>query len=398
MVQVAGRSDLLSRASDSVYSLGVEDASAMLAEKNVAFGLAKMKTVLEDRGVDSGRVSCLFSPDGGITRNQKRWASGFGYGCLIRWPTKEDAGRNFAFPELRPNACGVIVVRIEGPPSAHQLWQRIQSMGRKRLTIDGSDLVLNIGVSNHFVEVSEVTSSIHPDIRSGEVVAVIHTSPSELKSEMYDYDAWIERGGRWCQTEYGPLLVLEGPVAEEYNLRYRLVDEFAQKKRSYIAKTLFGECDEICNVTHQGLSGDGQASLGVYRSGESSVYPLTLRPDLPTYLMNIRQNLSLQAIKGSGWHQRAVDLGHLDDILASDIMPHGGGYSLNMTPDSISAIQMDGGKKVFELREGQRATILSDTRDLPYGYRGEEILEAVQRHSLADVVSVATPLYTLKYA
>jgi hypothetical protein len=90
---------LLEEARQHIFSLGLQDLASALSYENMVHGLGKVLFVLDSNAF------CVFGPDATITRNVKRWESGFGYGAVIKWFDK-----GIAFPEMRPNGCGMILV------------------------------------------------------------------------------------------------------------------------------------------------------------------------------------------------------------------------------------------------------------------------------------------------
>ncbi|TET53145.1 MAG: hypothetical protein E3J54_04900, partial [Actinobacteria bacterium] len=276
-----GYFELLDEATSKIIDFGYKDASDIVAKLNLRYGLGKIIWSLKKRGVDTQNVFAVATPDSGITRNKERWQAGFSYGCLIRWPSKEKVSRSFAFPQIKPNACGMLVAKLKRAPPLKELCDSLHDIEKDGLKVGKEKLKLNVGVSNHFIEICKVTKSKTERLKNGDIVAIIHTSPSEYKSYMYDFKFWEKEGGVYESTPLGDLLVLEGKVAEDYLEKYKRIENYSMEKRLLLAKGLFGDFEVVSNPTHQGLFGDNEARLGLYYFENSEeMLPVTFRWDI----------------------------------------------------------------------------------------------------------------------
>lgn len=396
---------LLERSRSSLFSLSTGDVSARAAEANTLYGLGKIIFVLEKFGVDSSTTFCLFTPDGAITRNKSRWDAGFGYGCLLHLPDR-DHSPPFVFPQLKPNACGVLVAKTKAHLSAQEVYTRL-SEARRSLSIRGTPLTLNLGSSNHFIEVCTVATSRVPGLTNGDEVAVIHTSPAEFKNRLYATDVWIEAGGEWVETPLGPIMVLRGPVAEAYLSDYLEIEQFAKERRITIARAIFEDIEVVSNPTHQGLFSQNRLGLGLYDTGDETattnnagVFPLTLRWDIPIYLIRGRPNLSARVIDEYGLSQRAEKKGIHDILRCANILPHGGGYSLPLNSQYDVRVVHNGTRRFFHLSSNDEVGneyVFSFPSELPYDYRGREVLEMIETLELGEPVAELHQRYTIKY-
>lgn len=385
---------LLEQANRHIYDFGLKDASDVLAQLNLRYGLGKIITALENRNIDTDNLIAVTTPDSGITRNKERWQAGFSYGCLIRWPSEEETDIALAFPQIKPNACGMIVAKIENVPDATDLCDKLSSLDKDGVRIQNSKLKLNVGVSNHFIEVCRVEESHGSQLNKGDIVAVIHTSPSELKSELYDFDAWRQKGGQWEETPLGPIFVLEGEVARQYYETYRQVEEFSFQKRLVLAQSLFEEFEVIANPTHQGLFNNNEARLGLYRfDDQEQLFPVTFRWDLHVYLMKPQANMAEDILHLRGKKIRS----QVRDILTNlNMLPHGGGYQIPYQPDGWRIVQ-NGSKRLFAFKNDRNEFIFSSPAEIPYSYRGLEILDEIAKLRLGTVAAKLKQVYTLKY-
>jgi hypothetical protein len=177
------------------------------------------------------------------------------------------------------------------------------------------------------------------------------------------------------------------------------VDAFAKRRRLLTATWLFGEINLYNNDNHQGLVSMNDMVLGIYLvpEGGETIFPLTLQAQLPAYLVKGCPNLSDDAIERLGLEERARRLGLYDRLRSANIIPHGGGYTFPHFQDVMSVIELEQ-ERYFELSfgAGDGRQIVGDVRDLPYAYRGMEVVERVVELGLGKLVARLDPLYVLK--
>ena len=388
--------NILKKAENNIYSFGCGDASDKVSRINARFGLGKIIYSLDKINVNTAGVICVFTPDGGITRNKERWQSGFSYGCFIRWPDVNECGKLLAFPQIKPNACGMLVAQINKIPKIKTLCNRLHDIEKEGLKVESDKLKLNVGVSNHFIEVCKVKESKTTKVPQSANFAIIHTSPSEFKSELYDFIKWHEAGGQWIETPFGKFLVLEDESAEKYLKKYYEIEAFSIKKRLLLAKKLFGDIKVISNPTHQGLYGRNEARLGVYKVRSKELYPVAFRWNLEVYLVKPTSNISIDVLKDQGIFQKAVDSGHLDILASADMLPHGGGYHIPF-PANGWKVMKNGRKRLYMNSVNGNDFVFSSPSEIPYFYRGLKVADKIDNLKLGTVVAKLKQLYTLKY-
>lgn len=366
---------------ENIFSIAVNDLSSNISILNTKFGFYKLKKAMEKLGYDNSPF-CVFGPDAGVTRNFERWKSGFGYGCLINWGEPE-----LAFPQMKPNACGMLVAKISEVPNEEELIERIQKFNKKNPVLWNKELKWDLGKSNHFVEILKATESKLNNIERGENLVLMHTSPTELKPLLYDFDKWEERGGKWIETGEGDILVLEGEVADNYYDTYQGIEEFSNKKRELIANYLFDSPKFVSNKIHQGISKPGEIRLGLYDCGED-YFPISLRPDLPIYIVEGKKNIKRDILKEKGIGEKKW----LENI---NILPHGGGYTFNLSQNGIDLIKKDG-NRFYRVNFDGRDYIFSNPSTLPYSYRGKEVIEKIKQWDLGKPLVKMKQKYTVK--
>jgi hypothetical protein len=200
------------------------------------------------------------------------------------------------------------------------------------------------------------------------------------------------------QTIFGPLRLLTGKAAREYYSYNQLANDFSQKRRLVIAQRLLDNIQLYSNENHQGLASMNEMGLGIYLLREpGAVLPITLQPRLPAYLVRGRPNLSEAAIKHLGLEERAQQLGLYDRLRSANILPHGAGYTYPHIHDVISIIEIKQ-ERYFELslNNSDGRQIVRSVRNLPFAYRGEEVIDRVVELGLGDIVAQLDPIYSLK--
>jgi hypothetical protein len=200
------------------------------------------------------------------------------------------------------------------------------------------------------------------------------------------------------ETDLGKFHTLTGSDAREYFERYRYAENFSKKKRKVAAELLFGKFIEISNETHQGLVNINEIVLGCHYLNEpATLFPLTLRADLPAYLVKGSPNLTPESVELLGFEKRAKSLGVYDRLLNADIFPHGGGYVL---PDilNINKVIEVNGERYFEaeMQNDRGKKIISEVRELPYEYRGRKVVLRALEVGLIEIVAKLIPQYVLK--
>jgi len=395
------RHALLRRAEEHIFSTGLDDSGARLGLANMRYGLAKIHLAQEalDLTPDATFVA---APDLSVTRNSSRWRSGFGYGGRITWG---DGQEELIILDLKPNCCGMLVGGLDDPPTRDTLLQRARSLQAEELRIDEIPLKWDFGVSNHFITLFRVTPLDDSPLLP--YAFVIHGAGSELRGETAWGDGlyWnrseaLQRKAKVLETPFGPLRLLTGRAARDYYAFFQRVDAFAKRRRLLTATWLFGEIHLYNNDSHQGLVSMNDMVLGSYlvREAEETLFPLTLQAQLPAYLVRGVPNLSDAVIERLGLGERARRLGLYDRLRSANIVPHGGGYTFSHIQDVVSVIEL-GQERYFELGfgAGDGRQIIGDVHDLPYAYRGMEVVERVIELGLGELVARLDPIYVLKF-
>lgn len=393
------KQQLLERASAHIFSSGLNDSGERLGLANMKYGLAKIHLAQEAFGLKPD-ATFITAPDVSITRNTHRWESGFGYGGLLTWG---DGQQELIILDLKPNCCGMLVCGLEQVPAQKTLLQRIQALKKKELRIDTIPVHWDFGISNHFITLFNVTPLNESPFLP--YALIIHGSGSELRGPnewgdglYWDLSEELQRKAEILQTKFGPLRLLTGKAAREYYSYHQRASAFSQKRRLMIAQRLLDDIHLYSNENHQGLASMNEMGLGIYLLRDpGAVLPITLQPRLPAYLVRARPNLSEAAIKHLGLEERAQRLGVYDRLRSANILPHGAGYTYPHIHDVISVIEIRQ-ERYFELslNNSDGRQIVRSVRNLPYAYRGEEVIDRVVELGLGDIVAQLDTIYSLK--
>lgn len=391
--------ELLERAREHVFMAGVDDSGARLCEANLPYGIAKIHHVQKQLGYKPD-ASFVGSPDCTITRNTRRWQQGFGYGGVYQWSGE------FAVLDIKTNACGMIVGALPNHPEHEDVLERLHILERDGLQLDGVEIDNDLTESNHFVDVLQVSPDEQYESPPGQAqhFFIMHSSGHEHRAQTplgpglyYDESQELVDMATKIDTPWGSLSILEGDKAQEWYEFYKKAEDFVFRRRELLARHLFGE-DNVTttvNATHQGLvRGYNQANMGCYHydiedgACAGPLFPLTLSPELPCYLVRGKRNLRDEVMSGLGWDDRLDKYGLRERISNTNFLPHGGGYHYKQF-SGVAKVHEEAENRIFELQSTD-STVMNENidtpRDLPYSYRGMEVKERMSELDLGQAV------------
>jgi len=393
--------EILRNAKKHCFFAGLSDGGAELCKVNVPYGIAGIHFLQHHLGMEPN-ASFISTQDMTVTRNASRWKSGFGYGGKISWGEGED---DLVVLDTKPNACGMVVGGLEELPEIENLIRKLHRIEAETTKIDGIEVIWDFYKSNHFIDIFTVEPAVKTDFDLPPYSFIIHSSADEFRGDnnlgfglYYDKSKQLYEMAEHIDTPFGKIHYLTGSDAKKYLERYHYVESFAKRKRKLVAELLFEKSVEICNETHQGLINMNEIVLGChYLKNLKTLFPLTLRGDLPAYLVRGNPNLSPESIELLGFEKRAKRLGVYDRLLSANIIPHGGGYVL---PDILGVnrvIEVDG-KRYFEveMQNDRGKKIISEVRELPYEYRGRTVVLRALEIGIIEIIAKLIPQYTLK--
>ena len=391
---MAGRgkyAGLLAEAARACFFLGVDDMAERLCAANMPYGIAKIRYIQARHGITPD-ASFVGAPDATITRNIDRWQAGFGYGGRIRF------SGDFSVLSVKSNCCGIYLGGLSEIPPPADVLSRLEEVQRNLPHVGGIPLSWDFGKSNHFISVVAFDN----DVEGHRYGAVIHGSGPELREEgEHGAGLYFDRSetlGRIVETEatpWGDLLVLRGEALKEYWRGYMQAERISCARRRVIAELLFPGIEEISNTTHQGASAPNDLHLGCLVDTGDTPVPLVLRAELPVYVIRGLKNLSPSLVEQLGLAERAAQAGLLDRLTEANILPHGGGYGV-AGYRRIAEIIEEGSSRIYVMEtEGESPARVyhRNFRNIPFYYRGEEVLRRLEELRLGEVVARGLPKY-----
>jgi hypothetical protein len=397
--------ELIRRASDYIFSTGLNDGASKLCKANMKYGLAQFHLIQEKYGFEP-KATFISSPDETISRNNFRWNSGLGYGGRLNWGDSND---KIIFLNVKPNCCGILVGGLEEIPDPYDLIKTIDKV--KNVKLYDNEVLLNwdYGVSNHFINCFE--TKVLSDIDFPPYMFMIHGSAPEFRDDKHGMGLYIDVSKTLKeraieeQTKLGRHYILLDSDAKEYLDFNKKAINFSNKKREIIANELFGTgCEIICNTSHQFLKDYNNMYLGSnctdadFELVPTNIFPTALRADIACYLFKGKKSFSEITLKNNNFLERAENLELLDLLMNADILPHGGGY---MLPD-VSRVQ-----KVLEhndqryfacelVKDSKKLKIVRNVKELQFEYRGRDVILKTLQLDLGEIIARLNPIFSLK--
>ena len=403
------RGDILSRAKKFIFSTALDDSASKLCQLNFQYGLAKMHLVQEFEGLNPN-TSFIAAPDCTITRNIHRWRNGIGYGGKITWGEGDDP---IVFIDTMPNACGMLLGSLEEVPDPIELIQSVHDMNEEdnQVEIEGIPIHWNFGSGNHFINIFEIipNPAVSSSMDLPQFSFVMHSSPSELKSDInhqimglyLSESKVLQEICKVLDTPFGTINYLTEQEAEDYFQFYKWADNFGKKRRHLAGTLLFGDDFQvIAHTSHQGMIHKNETALGshVFNPNENELFPLTLRADLPCYLMKGIPNFTEEAMESLNFSERARKYGIEERIKNANILPHGGGYTfphIIAVPEIFETVDK---RRYFsvDLGTGIGTMMFESPRELQFAYRGRTVVIQTVDLGLGEIVARMQPLVALK--
>ncbi|MFQ5833174.1 MAG: hypothetical protein ACE5H4_10760 [Candidatus Thorarchaeota archaeon] len=384
--------------------MGLQDAADSLCRANMKYGLAKIHHVQHNLGLDPS-ATFIGAPDATITRNVRRWESGFGYGGKLSWG---DGNENLIILDSMPNACGMLVGGLEEAPSMDELLGNVNAVLSREEVLDDIRIEWDFHTGNHFIDIYEVRP-LSEDFDC-EYVFIVHGSVPELKGDndsrfgfgLYSHKSNVlSEMAEEVNTPYGPVRILTDDNASRYLGLNDFACELSKKKRRRAAELLFDDFIEISNPIHQGLINMNEHILGCQdtKTAGNRILPITLRSDLPAYLATGNANLEEDSIEHLGFTKRSEKYDVKDRLLNANILPHGGGYKFPSMLGIKRVMETETGTRYYvtEHATGQESEkVFSSPRELEFTYRGQEVLWKAVELRLCSVVARLMPRVILK--
>lgn len=402
------RSKLLDRSKKFIFSTALDDSASKLCQLNFRYGLAKMHLVQEHFGMDPN-ATFIAAPDCTITRNINRWRNGIGYGGKITWGNGNEP---LVFVDTMPNACGMLVGSLNEIPDPTELVQRVHEMNERsgEIEIEGIPIYWNFGGGNHFINVFEIfpNPAVSNSVDLPQYSFILHSSPSELKNDKnpkklglyYHESEELRYFSETLETPFGDIHYLIDNSAKNYYEFVQWATEIGKKRRLLAGELLFGnEVETITNNCHQGMSHMNEVVLGCHVfNNTKDLFPLTLRADLPCYLMKGIPNFTEEAMESLNFTERARKYELEERLANANILPHGGGYTfphIIAIPEIFETVEK---RRYFSVDLGTGiGTLMFETpRELQFSYRGRNVVVRVTSLGLGEIVASMVPRFALK--
>lgn len=399
------KNDLLERATQFIFSTGLNDSASKLCRANMKYGLAKFQLIQQSHGLEP-KATFISSPDETITRNTIRWRSGLGYGGRLNWGNGDE---KLIFLSVKPNCCGILVGGLQSVPNPYDLIKKIDKIKDTDLYYKNIHINWDYGISNHFINCFETKNLSEEDFPP--YMFMIHGSAPEFRDDTYGMGLYFDKSDtlkeRAIQEEtiFGSEYILLDSDAKDYLNFVERAIRFSNIKREMIANNIFGyDYDIICNQVHQFLSDYNNMYLGTNCTDlnnkfiERNIFPIALRADIAAYLFKGKKNLSDSTIKNLRFKKRAERLGILELLRNANILPHGGGYTF---PDMKRVRRIleykDQRYFVCELKKkSNRLKIIRNVRDIQYQYRGRDVVLKTLQLGLGEMMVRLKPIFSLK--
>jgi hypothetical protein len=387
------KEERLEKAKNHCFFIGLNDSGSELCKANSIYGIAGIHYIQEKLGIKTD-ATFITTPDMTITRNTARWKSGFGYGGKITWG---DGNQELIILNTKPNACGMLVGGLEKLPDLTEIIKKLHILEKEDFKIDGIKVQWDFYQSNHFIDIFLVRQLLKNDIDLPPYIFIIHGSAPEFTHDnelgfglYFDKSKTLKTHSKSLDTPFGTFYYLTDKYAESYYKKFQFIEEFAKMKRVIAAKKIFGNFIEISNETHQKLNNMNEILLGCnyFQKGDSKLVPLTLRGDLPAYLVRGLPSLNSEMIEMLGFENRAKKLGLYDRLSNANIFPHGAGYTLPDLLNVNKVIEIDN-ERYFdaEMQNDRGKKIISEVRELPFEYRGRTVVLRSIEINLIEIVT-----------
>jgi hypothetical protein len=394
------RQGLLKRAEEHIFSTGLSDGTSHLCLANMKYGMAKMHFVQNKFGL-APDATFATTPDETVSRNTSRWEQGISYGGRLSWGSGRE---KFIILDTKPNCCGMLVGGLHDLPKPKSVLRRVFDLEQEAEYVNDIRVKWDFYKGNHFIDVFRVDVK-EDDLRLPKYAVILHAGCPELKAESekgmglyWNESKRLMELSKRVKTPFGPMFTLEGHDAMEYYNFYLFADDFAKKRRELAFRRLFDNGRIICNHTHQGLINMNEVVLGcqVFHSRDQ-LLPISIRADLPSYLVRGHHNFNPHQMDMLGFTTRAEDHGVYNRLAKSNILPHGGGYTFldSLSVDKIFEIK---DKRYFELDMANSIgkKIISNTKELEFTYRGREVVQRTLDLDMCEIAAELKPVYTIK--
>lgn len=378
--------EALEEAGEYIFSTGLNDTGSQLFRSSMVVGMAKLHYLQEKLGIKR-RAIFISTPDENPLRRQVDWLGGFAYGGKLVWGNGD---LDLMVLNTKPNGCGMLVGKVDDV-DFDVLEEKLKSLLGTHPSIttlrgDHIDVEWDFNLGNHFIDVFDIF-----DYETGEQqpykVVIVHSDAPEMKEKnqggmglYYNQDnPELHRLMKKLKTPFGDVYYLTGQDAEQYLQLVGVVRDFAERKRDYVFNYLFRDGEMIMNRSHQTLINRNQIVLGAYHvpEGDNTLFPVTTNVDEASYLVRGRPSLTDDVIDGLGFKPRAKQFSVEHQLRTANVIPHGAGYTFPSL-DHVTGFDIQSDNQIVPtaLFKGSAERVpLTSIREIPYNYRGKEVID-----------------------
>lgn len=380
-------------ASHIITEPSVPDSATELAAINLRYGLAKIHWVQKALGHSADAVF-VAAPDMTTPRQITKWNWGLAVGGTLCWG---DGDRELVFLDLQVSTSAALVGGLNDEPDLRQLVSRVHRLRRKPPTIMGVESDWGLDSGNRFLNAYRVCHATDHSLQP--YVFILHGGDAEVKRPSklgigldYEKSRPLRDLMRLLETPLGQVRVLTGQAARDFHAMYLRYEQYSKEKLLTTAEEILGRFQPISCEVHHGFADMNTAVLACYRfkSGQGTLYPITLSPDLPAYLVRGRSNIDSERLPCRDLPEKVRKRVH-----AANVLPHGGGCTYPQIRRVRDVLSFDHERYYVldSLCGGSR--IVQGVAALPVVHRGLEVMERVHEWNLADVVVELQPLFSL---
>jgi hypothetical protein len=364
------------------------------------YGIAKMHYVQRKYGFEPD-ATFITTPDETVSRNVRRWEQGISYGGKVSWGPGHE---KFTILDVKPNCCGMLVGGLHDLPKPKTVLKRVLDLEKRAEYINDIRVKWDFYKGNHFIDVFRVYEK-EANLRLPKYAVIIHAGCPELKGDTekgaglyWDESKKLLSVADSVKTPFGPMYILQGNDAVEYYGFYRFAEEFARKRREMAFRALFQGGNILCDHNHQGLMNMNEVALGcqAFQTGKE-LLPISIRADLPSYLVRGHHGFTQHQTDMLGFTERARELGVTHRLARCNLLPHGGGYAF-LDSLAVEKVFEIGDRRYFkiEMVNGIGKKIISNVKEMEFTYRGREVVQRALDLGMCSVAAVLEPVYTIK--
>lgn len=386
---------LLDVARQHIHSkCSINDSGSRLSLHNINIGLAKVLYVLQSLGYLPD-ASFFSSPDLTPPKGISKWEWGLTAGGLLSWG---DGSRPLIFLDPRVSIGSALVGGFSEPVHIDQLYARIEKVKESTIKVGGITTRWDYNAGNHFINIYETIEKDKTQLPP--YIFIVHGSAREITEPTklchgldYQKSGELREKMKTVETPLGICRILVDKDAEKFFKQYKKAEDFALRKHQTYAEQIFGDFRLISNKIHHGYINANNVVLGCYHlsPGNQDLYPITLRPDLHSFLVRgkLRKNQKKEPASGIGEYLESA-------IYSGTVIPHGGGATYPHIKNILKDYRLYGGSHLILEALDSSSIIIENLQSQQSAYRGLEVIECAERNELIQIAAELAPLHSFR--